>query len=150
MNTLDKPPLPRILRLWLTTAGIVLALVLILGLIWPWVEKRRAINFLTNAGFMWNEEKAEVVAATAEARRIERLDPLVGAFHRLNPKSLNLSFCAALQKVDALKGRIGLQNLGLSICTALPKESWLPLQAALPKTRITFPDGSKAIPTEKK
>ena len=84
-------------------------------------------------------------------------------------QSLNLSDCTALQNVDGLKALTGLNTLYLSGCTSLqsvdglkgltrllpldlrgcdkiPASALRELRVALPKTHITFPDGSKLPP----
>ena len=61
-------------------------------------------------------------------------------------QQLNLSGCTALQNVDALKGLTALQQLNLSGCDKIPAAALRELRAALPKTDITFPDGTKNPP----
>ncbi len=105
----------------------------------------------------------ELVALACED---ENLDALKGL---TDLQVLALNFCPALQNVDALKGLTGLQTLDLYSCTALqnvdvlkgltalqwldlngcakiPAAALRELRVALPKTDITFPDGTKNPP----
>ena len=59
---------------------------------------------------------------------------------------LVLAECPALQNVDALNGLTGLQRLNLDGCAKIPAAALRELRAALPKTEITFPDGSNNPP----
>ncbi len=59
---------------------------------------------------------------------------------------LVLAECPALQNVDALNGLTGLQRLNLDGCAKIPAAALRQLRAALPKTEITFPDGSNNPP----
>ncbi len=59
---------------------------------------------------------------------------------------LYLDRCPALQNVDALKGLTSLQDLDLYRCYKIPAAALRELRAALPKTIITFPDGSISPP----
>ena len=61
-------------------------------------------------------------------------------------QTLDLSFCRVLQNVDSLKGLTGLQTLGLWGSHKIPAAALRELRAALPKTDITFPDGTKNPP----
>jgi hypothetical protein len=61
-------------------------------------------------------------------------------------QSLYLGNCPALQNVDALKGLSTLESLSLYGCDAIPPAALRELRAALPKTDIIFPGGSKAPP----
>jgi hypothetical protein len=126
----------RHLRPWLAPTALVLALTA--GVIWPWVEKQRAISLLTNAGFTWNEQNAAIVAATEEARRVARLEPLATAIHRLRPRSLDLTNCAALQDVDGLKGLASLQSLKLEKCNALEDVDGLKGLASLEELHLSY------------
>ena len=100
---------------------------------------------------------------STELQNVDGLKDLVGL------QSLWLNFCNALQNIDGLKGLAGLQNLYLIDCTALqnvdglkgiaglqtlylngcdkiPAAALRELRAALPKTDIIFPDGTKNPP----
>ena len=59
---------------------------------------------------------------------------------------LTINGCDALQNVDGLKGLTSLQSLTLLGWTKIPATALRELRAALPKTDITFPDGSKNPP----
>lgn len=59
---------------------------------------------------------------------------------------LQLGGCTGLRNVDGLRGHHALQYLHLGGCTALPASALRELRAALPKTNITFPDGTNAPP----
>ncbi len=59
---------------------------------------------------------------------------------------LNLYGCTALQNVDVLKGLTNLQVLYLNGCDKIPAAALRELRAALPKTNITFPDGTNNPP----
>ena len=61
-------------------------------------------------------------------------------------QKLDLSCCPSLQNVDALKGLTTLQWLDLFGCDKIPAATLRELRAALPKTDITFPDGTKNPP----
>ena len=61
-------------------------------------------------------------------------------------QSLDLISCPALQNVDGLKGLTGLKTLRLGGCDKIPATALRELRAALPKTDIMFPDGSKSPP----
>ena len=52
----------------------------------------------------------------------------------------------ALQNVDGLKGITGLKELDLTGSNKIPAAALRELRAALPKTDITFPNGSKSPP----
>ena len=54
--------------------------------------------------------------------------------------------CDALQNLDGLKGLTGLQILKLTGCHKIPAAALRELRAALPKTDITFRDGTKNPP----
>ena len=59
---------------------------------------------------------------------------------------MHLSRCAVLQNVDGLQGLTGLTWLDLTGSTNIPAAALRELRAALPKTHITFPDGSNIPP----
>ena len=59
---------------------------------------------------------------------------------------LHLGGCTALQNVDGLKGLSGLKSLYLKGCDKIPAAALRELRTALPKTDITFPDGTKNPP----
>ena len=61
-------------------------------------------------------------------------------------QSLDLYGCMALQNVDGLKSLTGLKTLNLAACAEIPAPALRELRAALPKTIITFPDGTKNPP----
>ena len=61
-------------------------------------------------------------------------------------QKLDLGGCSALQNVDGLKGLAALQTLYLIGCDKIPAAALRELRAALPKTDITFPDGTKNPP----
>ena len=48
--------------------------------------------------------------------------------------------------MDALKGLTGLQEINLYRCDKIPVAALRELRAALPKTDITFPDGTNNPP----
>ena len=107
----------RAVRPWLAPAAVVLALGV--GLVWPWVEKKHAVEALANAGFIWKEQERTIEAAIFASRGITSLLPLGPHIHRIKPRSLDLSGCFVLQNVDVLTGLTGLQSLDLSECFAL-------------------------------
>lgn len=59
---------------------------------------------------------------------------------------LSLSYCREIKNVDVLKGLNGLQSLDLTGSDSIPAAALRELRAALPKTYITFPDGSGNTP----
>ena len=61
-------------------------------------------------------------------------------------QKLYLGGCKALQNVDGLRSLTGLQGLWLNGCKNLPVSALRELRAALPNTRITFPDGGTTTP----
>lgn len=61
-------------------------------------------------------------------------------------QTLYLYDCRGLQNVDALKGLTALKDLFLNGSTGIPAAALRELAVALPKTRITFPDGSQSPP----
>ena len=63
-------------------------------------------------------------------------------------RGLELHGCSSLQNVDGLKGLSGLPWLMLYRSSNIPAAALHELRAALPKTNITFPDGSKSPPPE--
>ena len=111
----------------------------------------------------WGEHKR--VLLMAEVRDLGRYREML---HHLNPTALGadgykdenvdalkgltdlqrlvLLDCDALQNLDGLKGLTGLQRLKLTGCHKIPAAALRELRAALPKTDITFPDGTKSPP----
>ena len=63
--------------------------------------------------------------------------------HRLRPTRLIVYGC---ENVDVLKGLTNLQVLYLNGCDKIPAAALRELRAALPKTNITFPDGTNNPP----
>ena len=59
---------------------------------------------------------------------------------------LDLIHCDALQNVDGLKSLTRLHWLDLTDCDKIPAAALRELRAALPKTNITFPDGTQNPP----
>jgi hypothetical protein len=57
-------------------------------------------------------------------------------------QGLYLRDCDALQNVDVLKGLTSLQEFSLLDCDKIPAAALRELRTALPKTDITFPDGT--------
>ena len=107
----------RTVRPWLAPTAV--AIVVVVSLIWPWVQKHRAISFLSNSGFTWNEQDSKIKVDTDENRYIERLNPFLGAFRRLNPRIIYLSGCSVLQNMDGLQSLSSLQSLSLMMCNNL-------------------------------
>lgn len=107
----------RTVRPWLAPAAVVLAIGV--GVVWPWLGKREAVAALANAGFVWNEKKQEILAATGAAREMSSLLSLISHIRRLQPRSLSLADCSALSNVDTLRGLTCLQVLSLDNCRAL-------------------------------
>ena len=70
--------------------------------------------------------------------KLQNLDGLSGL---TGLKYLDLSDCLHLQNVDALKNLTGLQNLYIIGYQKIPLNSFYELSAALPHTKIIFPDG---------
>ena len=56
-------------------------------------------------------------------------------------KTIDLAGCRWLQNVDGLKGLTALELLNLTRCLGIPAPALRELEAALPDTKITFPDG---------
>jgi hypothetical protein len=107
----------RTVRPWLAPAAIVLALGA--GVVWPQVQRQLARNSLYGAGFTWNEQDAEIVAATPRARELQDLAMISHPLHYLKPRRLKLGGCSNLPNVDALKGLTALKDLDLSDCKKL-------------------------------
>ena len=61
-------------------------------------------------------------------------------------QTLDINYCTALQNVDVLKSLTALQTLDLKGCDKIPAAALRELRASLPKTDITFPDGTKNPP----
>lgn len=59
---------------------------------------------------------------------------------------VELNSCTGLQNVDVLLSLPALDGIGLQGCTGLSASTLRELQAALPKTQITFTDGSLTPP----
>ena len=59
---------------------------------------------------------------------------------------IDLSDCSALQNADILKSLTTLQRLWLNDCNKIPAAALRELRTALPKTDITFPDGTNNPP----
>ena len=71
----------------------------------------------------------------------------VNALRRLTGlQYLYLDGWPELQSVDALKNLTGLKELDLHHCDKIPAAALRELRAALPKTKITFPDSSREPP----
>jgi len=107
----------RTVRPWLTPAAVAIALVA--GLSWPWVEKHRTISFLANEGFTWNEPNRAIETGTYEGWKGTHLEDLQARFQRLKPCALNLSNCSSLEDVNGLGGLASLRSLKISYCDAL-------------------------------
>lgn len=60
--------------------------------------------------------------------------------------NVRLSHCPGVHSVSSFKKLTGLNYLDLTGSTGIPGAELRELRAALPKTDITFPDGSKAPP----
>ena len=78
-----------------------------------------------------------------DCRALQNVDGLKGL---TSLQTLDLSGCHALQNVDGLKGLTALQKLDLNGSKKIPAAALRELRAALPKTDITFPDGTKNPP----
>ena len=61
-------------------------------------------------------------------------------------QTLDLWGCRALQNADVLKSLTALQKLYIGGCDKIPATALRELRAALPKTDITFPDGTMNPP----
>lgn len=63
-----------------------------------------------------------------------------------NLQILDLWGCTELQNVDGLKNLTALESIALYGCHQIPAADLRELSAALPKTNITFPDGTQTPP----
>lgn len=104
----------RIVRSWLAPAAVVLALAV--EVLWPWVEKKQAVEALGNAGSRWESETESLLAESDKSKKIETLP---WPIRRLHPRVINLKDCGTLQDLEGLTGLTGLENLDLSSCKAL-------------------------------
>ncbi|MBV9128455.1 MAG: hypothetical protein JO117_10250, partial [Verrucomicrobia bacterium] len=120
----------------MAAATLVVISITALFLVGPWTQNQRDIRLLANAGFAWNGPNREIIVGQ-EGKSIRTLDNLSAALHRLQPKSLNLSGCQALQNVDSLKGSSALENLFLFDCPALQNVDGLKGLSALKSLSLT-------------
>jgi len=121
----------------------------------------------------WDEEK-RAIAVTDEGRmKLKDLSTVERALRELQPRSIDLSSCSALQTADGLRGLRSLEAIFLTDCAALKNvdgiagserlkkvylfespnvsaESLEALQRRLPKCYIVLPDGTGLKPPRKK
>jgi len=133
-----------------------------------WAAARQDWRLVFNSR-IWKSTPRWWRVTGAKAEELRNLDAVGRALRRVNPgqisitgcialenvdglkgltglQTLDLGFCRALQDVEGLKGVTGLQRLDLYGCSKIPASALRELRAALPKTDITFPDGSKLPP----
>jgi hypothetical protein len=110
-----------------------------------WVAARQDWRLVFNSE-VWESRPSLWKLDLAKAGALRNLDAIAPALRRVNPDRLDLSRCDALQNVDGLKGLSGLQTLYLVACPKISAPALRELRAALPKTDISVPDGSKLPP----
>ena len=127
----------RAVKPWLAPASIALWLLVGLGA-WPWVEKQRNIAALGDAGLNWSATARAVSINEWGKANLESLDGVERVLRRLQPRTLDLSGCGALQNVDVLKGLTSLQSLNLALCGALHDVDGLKGLTRLQSLDVTF------------
>ena len=153
-----------------------MALGFVLGMVaWaePQVGKQRAIAELAAAGLSWDDGKRAIAVTDDGRMKLKDLRAVERALRELQPRSIDLSSCAALEKVDGVRGLRSLEAIFLTDCAALKNvdgvagsdrlrkiylfesmnvatESLEELQRRFPKSYIVLPDGTGLNPPRKK